>query len=195
MPYDEEGWTLVTRKRLCKKQGSHSYLNLPRRGRHEWNTRQHLKKKEKKNYGRKKAIVQIDDLLVQKLITLITLGEYFPLGFFDKRVAVSTHMVSCNETSKEEELSEDEKSILGVESRKTKEEEGVVISLQHLPSLFSSHEMLQLSNEMRNALIQVLKNPTLFTTNFPTIPIILTTQKQPFINQTKFLEITKIPKK
>ena len=99
-------------------------------------------------------------------------------------------MVSCNETSKEEELSEDEKSILGVESRKTKEEEGVVISLQHLPSLFSSHEMLQLPNEMRNALIQVLKNPTLYTTNFPTIPIILTTQ-----NQTKFLEITKIPKK
>ena len=47
------------------------------------------------NPKRKQAIVQIDDLLVQKLITPITLGEYFPLGFFNKRVAVSTHMVSC----------------------------------------------------------------------------------------------------
>ena len=86
--------------------------------------------------------------MVQKLITPITLGEYFPLGFFDKRVTISTHMVSCNETSKEEELSEDEKSILGVESRKTKEEEGIVASLQHLPLLFTSHEMSQLPNEM-----------------------------------------------
>ena len=73
-------------------------------------------------------------------------------------------MVFCNETSKEEGLSEDEENILGVESRKTKEEEGVVSSLQHLPLLFSSHEMLQLPNEMRNALIQVLKNPTLYAT-------------------------------
>ena len=73
-------------------------------------------------------------------------------------------MVSCNETSKEEGLSEDEESILGVESRKTKEEEGTVTSLQHLPSLFSSHKMLQLPNEMQNALIQVLQNPTLYAT-------------------------------
>ena len=101
-------------------------------------------------------IVQIGDLLVQKLVILIT------LGFFDKKVTVSTHMVSCNETSKEEGSSEDEESILGVESRKNKEEDGVVASLQHLPSLFSSHEMLQLPNEMQNALIQVLKNPTLY---------------------------------
>ena len=108
--------------------------------------------KEKKNPKRKQAIVQIEDLLVQKLIT-ITLGEYFPLGFFDKRVAVSTHIVSCQETSKEEGLSEDEENILGVELRKTKEEEGVVANLQYLPSLFSSHEMLQLPNEIQNALI------------------------------------------
>ena len=73
-------------------------------------------------------------------------------------------MVSCNETSKEEGLSEDEEIILGVESRKTKEEEGIVASLQHLPSLISSHEMLQLRNEMCNTLIQVLKNPTLYAT-------------------------------
>ena len=79
--------------------------------------------------------------MVQKLVILIT------LGFFDKKVTVSTHMVSYNETSKEGS-SEDEESILGVESRKNKEEDGIVASLQHLPSLFSSHEMLQLPNEM-----------------------------------------------
>ena len=111
----------MTRKRPRKKQGLHSYPNLPRRRQHEWNTHQHLKKKEKKKVERKQAIVQIDDLLVQKHITPIILREYFPLGFFDKKVIVSTHMVSCNETSKEEGLSEDEENILGVESRKTKE--------------------------------------------------------------------------
>ena len=57
-------------------------------------------------------------------------------------------MVSCNETSKEEGLSKDEESILGVKLRITKEKDGVVASLLHLLSLFSSHKMLQLPNEM-----------------------------------------------
>ena len=57
-------------------------------------------------------------------------------------------MVSCNEASKEERSSKDEESTLVVKSRKTKEEEEIVASLQYLPSLFSSHEMLQLPNEM-----------------------------------------------
>ena len=83
-----------------------------------------------------------------KIITPITLEEYFPLGFFDKRVMVSTHMVSSNETSKEEGSSKYKESTLSVESSKTKEEEGLVANLQYLPSLFSSHEMLQLPNEM-----------------------------------------------
>ena len=73
-------------------------------------------------------------------------------------------MVSCHETLEEDEPGEDEESILAVELRKTKEEDRVVASLQHLPSLFSSHEMLQLPNEMQNALIQVLRNPTLNAT-------------------------------
>ena len=37
LSYDEEGWTLVTRRRPRKKQVSHSYPNLPWNGRHEWN--------------------------------------------------------------------------------------------------------------------------------------------------------------
>ena len=101
---------------------------------------------------------------MQKFITPITLGEYFSLGFFDKRVTISTHMVSGNEASKEEGSSKDEENTLGVKSRKTKEEEEIVASLQYLPSLFSSYEMLQLPNGMRNVLIQVLKNPILHAT-------------------------------
>ena len=38
-------------------------------------------------------------------------------------------MVFCNETSKEERLNDDDEKILGVESRKTKEEDGGVASL------------------------------------------------------------------
>ena len=73
-------------------------------------------------------------------------------------------MVSCYETSKEEGPSADKENALCLESSKTKEEDGVVTSLLHLLSLFSSHKMLQLPNEMRSALIQVLKNPTLHAT-------------------------------
>ena len=39
MSYYEKGWTLVTRRRPCKKQVSHSYPNLPWNGQHEWSTR------------------------------------------------------------------------------------------------------------------------------------------------------------
>ena len=165
MSYDEEGWTFVTRKRLCKNKCLIHTLTFLRGDDMSgilvniWK-----RKKEKILKENKWLIIQIEDLLVQKLITLITIGEYFTLGFFDKMVTISTHMVSCNETSKEEGLSEDEENILGVESRKTKEEEGIVASLQHLPLLFTSHEMSQLPNEMWNALIQVLKNPTLYAT-------------------------------
>ena len=76
----------------------------------------------------------------------------------------STHMVSCHENSKEDEPSEDEKNTLGIESSKTKEDDEVVANLQCLPSLFNIHEMLQLLEETRIALIQTLKNPSLYAT-------------------------------
>ena len=38
-------------------------------------------------------VEQVDDFLVQKLITPITLGEYFPLEFFDGGMMISTHVV------------------------------------------------------------------------------------------------------
>ena len=56
----------------------------------------------------------------------------------------SIHMVSCHENSKEDVPSEDEKSALGIESSKTKEEDGVVANLQCLLSFFGIYEMLQL---------------------------------------------------
>ena len=42
------------------------------------------KKKKEKKPKRKQAIVRVDDLLVQKLITPITLEEYFPQEFFNR---------------------------------------------------------------------------------------------------------------
>ena len=50
------------------------------------NIHQHVKKKEEKKPKRKQTIVQNGDLLVQKLITSVTLGEYFPLDFFNRRM-------------------------------------------------------------------------------------------------------------
>ena len=82
-----------------------------------------MKKKEEKKPKRKQEIVQVDDLLVQKLITPITLEEYFSLEFFDREMMTSTHIVSCHETSKEDGPIEDEEDALSVELSKTKEED------------------------------------------------------------------------
>ena len=123
MSYNKECWTLVTWRRPHKKQESHSCLNLPRNEQHKQNIRLYLKKKEEKKPKRKQEIVQVDDLLVQKLITPITLEEYFSLEFFDRGMMTSTHIVSCHETSKEDGPSEDEKDVLGAELSKTKEED------------------------------------------------------------------------
>ena len=62
-------------------------------------------------------------------------------------------MVSCHENSKENEPSEDEESALGIESSKTKEEDGVVTNLQCLLSFFGIYEMLQLFEETQIALM------------------------------------------
>ena len=118
MSYNEEGWTLATWRRPHKKQKSHPYP----KEQHKQNIRRYPKKKEENKPKRKQDIVQVDNLLVQKLITPVTLGEYFPLEFFNRWMMTSTHMVSCHENSEEDEPSEDEESALGTKSSKTKEE-------------------------------------------------------------------------
>ena len=73
-------------------------------------------------------------------------------------------MVSCHEISEEDESCKDEENAFGVEPSKTKEDDDVVANLQCLPSLFNIHEMLQLLEETRIVLIQVLKNSSLYAT-------------------------------
>ena len=75
------------------------------------NIHRHAKKEEKKP-KRKQTIVQNGDLLVQKLITSVTLGEYFPPDFFNRRMITSTHMVFSHETLVEDRPSEDEENAL-----------------------------------------------------------------------------------
>ena len=65
----------------------------------------------------------------------------------------STYMVSCHENSEEDEPSEDEESVFGIESSKTKEEDEVITNLQCLFSFFGIYEMLQLSEETQISLI------------------------------------------
>ena len=69
-------------------------------------------------------ILHVDELLVQKLITLITLEVYFPLGLFIREIMTTTHIVSCYKT------------------KKIREEKTITTSLQCLPSLFNGHDML-----------------------------------------------------
>ena len=68
-------------------------------------------------------------------------------------MVTSTHMVSCHETSEEDESGKDEENTFGAKPSKTKEDDEVVANLQCLPSFFSIHEMLQLLEETCFALI------------------------------------------
>ena len=129
MSYNKRGWTLVTRRRPCKKQESHPYLNLPKKEQCKKNIHQHAKKKEEKKPKRKQAMVQVDDLLIQELITPITLGKYFSLKFFNRGMVISTHMVSCHKTSEEDESGKDEENAFGAKPSKTKEDDEVVANL------------------------------------------------------------------
>ena len=134
MSYDEKSWTLVTWRRPHKKQESHSYPNLPRKEQSKQNIYWYAKKKEEKKPKRKQTIVQVDDLLVQKLITLITLEEYFPQEFFNRGMVTSTHMVSYHEISKEDESGKDEENAFGAEPSKTKEDD----EIHRNPSLYAT---------------------------------------------------------
>ena len=110
-------------------QESHPYPSLPQKEQRKQNIHRHAKKKEEKKPKRKQTIIQVDDLLGQKLITPVTLGEYFTPDFFNRGMITSTHMVSCHETSIENRPSEDEKNALDVESSKTKEDDKVIANL------------------------------------------------------------------
>ena len=87
------------------------------------------RKKQENKHKKKQAIVQVDNLLVQKLITPITLGEYFPPKFVNKGMVTSTHMVSCHEILEEDELGKVEENVFGAEPSKTKEDDEVVANL------------------------------------------------------------------
>ena len=71
--------------------------------------------------------------MAQKLITPITLGEHFPLEFFNRGMVTSTHMVSCHEISEEDESGKDEENAFGAEPSKTKENDEVLKN----PSLYA----------------------------------------------------------
>ena len=129
MSYNKEGWTLVTQRKPHKKQESHPYPKEQRKQ----NILRYLKKKEEKKPKTKQEIVQVDDLLVQKLITSNNLGEYFLLKFFDRGMMTSTHMVSYHETSKENRPIKDEERAPSVKSRKTKEKHNIIYKEQRAP--------------------------------------------------------------
>ena len=60
MSYNEESWTLMTRRRPHKKQESHPYPNLPRNEQHKQNIRRYPKKKEeKKNLKENKRLYRL----------------------------------------------------------------------------------------------------------------------------------------
>lgn len=62
-----------------------------------------LEKKRKKKPKKKQLVVQVDNLSKEKTLTPISLGEYFPPGFFNNGTITICGMVSCYENPDEDE--------------------------------------------------------------------------------------------
>jgi len=139
---DDEGWTLVTRRRPQKQR--HAQPPPLRRTK-----RQGRKKNPRRPKGRKrpnsdrKHEVQPVDLLEQEPLLPVTLEEFFPRDFFRK---VTVNMVLCSELE-DEDSEEDvqdvqEASVLSVDNK-------VLAVLEVLPERMSWKQIFHLPKEMR----------------------------------------------
>ena len=100
---DEEGWTLVTRRRPRKQSLAQSPPLRRRKRQGRKKSPRHSKGKEKSKSVQRQEILPIY-LLEQEPLIPITLEEFFPTGFFEK---VTVNMTSCSELEEEEDEGSD----------------------------------------------------------------------------------------
>jgi len=100
---DNEGWTLVTRRRP-RKQRQVQPPPLRRRKSCTKNKKPRRPKGKKKPNSGKRHEVQPVDLLEEEPLVPVTLEEFFPMDFFKK---VTVNMASYSELEDEEDAQED----------------------------------------------------------------------------------------
>ena len=100
---EEEGWTMVVRKRWKKKRAFPLHLITQESKRAQNQTQPWSKRMSDKRQGRLGTKVYEDSAQTRKSRKLITLEEFFPSKFFQNDSAEAVHTVSCCEIQDEKE--------------------------------------------------------------------------------------------
>jgi len=149
---DEEGWTLVTRRRPRNPKQPHPppLCQRKRQGRRKT---PRCAKSNKKSKASKRQEVQPIDLLEQKPLVPITLKEFFPVRFFEK---ITVNMTSCYELENEE----DEKE---AKLEKPPKNDGEALtSLEALPICDDWRQIFNLPKEIRQQIVAALQHLKLY---------------------------------
>ena len=149
---DEDGWTLVTRRRPRKQSQAQSPPLHRRRRQGRKKSPRHSKGKENSENVKGYEILPID-LLEQEPLIPVTLQEFFPTGFFEK---VTVNMTSCSELEEEEDEGSD-----GQEESPQLADKTLTI-LKALPSHMGWGQIFCLPHEMRQHVIAALQHPEIY---------------------------------
>ena len=91
---EEEGWTMITRRRWKKRRTFPLHLITQESIKAHNQIQPRLKGRSDKRQGRLGTKMYDDSAQTQKLQNLITLEEFFPTKFFQNDLAEAVHMVS-----------------------------------------------------------------------------------------------------
>uniref|UniRef100_A0A7N2L0M9 RNA-directed DNA polymerase n=1 Tax=Quercus lobata TaxID=97700 RepID=A0A7N2L0M9_QUELO len=154
---EEEGWTIVTRKRWKKKRAFPLHL-ITRESRRAQNQIQPWSKRmSDKRQGRLGTKVYEDSAQIQKSRKLITLEEFFPRKFFQNDSAEAVHTISrCEIQDEKEDVDHDD----------PKE---TLSSLEKFQSQVDEVEPLQSPTSPKEVLTRALEEPEIYAPHTNTL--------------------------
>ncbi|KAL4625463.1 hypothetical protein ACB092_05G028000 [Castanea dentata] len=148
---EEEGWTLVTRKRWKKRRVFPLHLITQESRRAQNQIQPQSRRKNDKRKERLRTEMYDDSEQTQKFRSLVTLEEFFPIKFFQNKSAEAVHTVSRCEI-------DDKKK--GVDHGSSNEN---LSSLEQLKSQVDKVEPSQSSTSPKEGITQTLEEPKIYT--------------------------------
>ncbi|XP_020410515.1 uncharacterized protein LOC109946596 [Prunus persica] len=142
---DNEGWTLVTRRKPRTERIPQRQNTQSKRERRKRNS--HKRSKTKTRIMVKRDSGQESGPLIQEPRIPITLEEYFPKIFFVRGPTETVYMTTCYQVD-DEDVSEGRSE--------THEEQKVLTQVEDSPSHFNIEEVVELPKAIRIALVKTL---------------------------------------
>ncbi|KAL4615632.1 hypothetical protein ACB092_07G140800 [Castanea dentata] len=149
---EEEGWTLVTRKRWKKRRVFPLHLITQESRRAQNQIQPQSRRKNDKRKERLRTEMYDDSAQTQKFRSLVTLEEFFPIKFFQNKSAEVVHTVYRCEV--------DDKKKKGVDHGSSNE---TLSSLEQLKSQVDKVEPSQSSTSPKEGITQALEEPKIYT--------------------------------